>query len=280
MSILSKVFNKKDKKETSGGMTYDEIRIQNLRDKYVEAEEKGEKDAAIKKAEYYKVYAEYYSDDDAGRKAIDLYEECAKQGNPKAFRMLGHIYDAGKIVPEDKEKSVDYYEKALEEGDGETAYFLGRYYEEGEVGPKDLKRAVTVYRKGAELGAADAKAELGIAYFEGKGVEKDYHEAFRFLMESFDEEENEGAYYLAVSYLNGLGTEMDERKGFLVLEHTVDHASCYKSDEAKELLMNCYEKGIGTVQDVKKAEEMRDRIRELDRQMSKTIKIVTDTYFD
>lgn len=280
MSILSKVFNRKAKEEISGRMGYDEIRIQNLRDKYVEAEENGEKDAVIKKAEYYKLYAEYHSDDDAGRKAIDLYEECAEHGFVEAFRMLGHIYDEGEIVPEDKGKSMCYYEKALEEGDGETAYFLGQYYEEGEVGPKDLKRAAEVYRKGAELGAVDAKAELGIAYFEGKGVDKDYQEAFRFLMESFDEEENKGGYYLAVCYLNGLGTEMDERKGFLVLEHIVGHASCYKSDEAKELLMNCYEKGIGTAQDVKKAEEMRDRFREQDRQMSKTIKILADTYFD
>lgn len=280
MSVLPKFFSRKENREKSEELTFEEKRIKNLWEKYLEAEEHGEADAGIRKAEYYKVYAEYYSDNDAGRKAVDLYEECAKHGIPKAFRMLGHIYDEGKIVSVDKEKSVKYYEKAMELGNAETAYFLGQYYEKGEVVLKDLNHAVEIYRKGAELGAADAKAELGIAYFEGKGVARDYDRAFQFLMESFDEEENKAGYYLAVSYLNGLGTEMNEKKGFLVLEYTVDHTFCYKEDEAKELLMNCYEKGIGTPQDVKKAEKMRDRIREQDRQMSKTIKILADTYFD
>lgn len=280
MSVLSKFFGRKEERDKSEEHTFEEKRIKNLWDKYEEAEANGEKNADIRKAEYYKVYAEYYSDNDAGRKAVDLYEECAKQGIPKAFRMLGHIYDEGKIVPEDKEKSVKYYENAMESGDAETAYFLGQYYEEGEVVPKDLNHAVKVYRKGADLGAADAKAELGIAYFEGKGVDRDYDMAFQFLMESFDEEENKAGYYLAISYLNGLGTEMNEKKGFMVLEHTVDRAFCYKEDEARELLMNCYEKGIGTAQDVKKADEMRERIRERDRQMSKAIKLLADTYFD
>jgi hypothetical protein len=102
------------------------------------------------------------------------------------------------------------------------------------------------------------KYELGIAYFEGKDVERDYEQAFVLLQDSFEAGEIESGYYLALSYFNGLGTEINEKKGFSILEKTIEETD-FKREEAEELLILCYEKGIGTLKDVKKAEKLRTK---------------------
>lgn len=258
------------------GVAAGKLRVQKLLDRCKEAERMEGADAGIKRAEYYRAYAECYSDNKMGKKALGLFTECAQRGFSAAWLELGHIYDRGEWAQKDERKSLECYEKALQLGDGEAAYYLGQYYEKGGIVEKDLEKAVEIYRRGVELGAADAKAELGIAYFEGKGVLKDYVQAFYWLRESYDEGENKSGYYLAISYFNGLGTGLDEKKGFIVLEQTVAYTFCYKRDEAKELLINCYEKGIGTERNMKKADVIREKLRKQKEMLLDSIRVLAD----
>lgn len=242
------------------GLTEGETEIRQMYEAYEEAKREQNQNAEMILAEYCGQYAEYYSDYDMGIKSAELYKALAAKDNAIAFRKLGHYYREGKFVEADVSKGIRCYQKAVELKDAEAAYFLGGCYETGKGVEVDDEKAVDNYQKGAEWGDADAQAQLGIAYYEGKGISKNYEKAFEWLNQAFKNGAKWGEYYLAVCYLNGLGTDMEEDTGFSVLEQVTKAGFIYKKEEAWQMLINCYEKGIGTEKNVAKAKELRQKV--------------------
>lgn len=71
-----------------------------------------------------------------------------------------------------------------------------------------------------------------------------------------------GGYYLALCYFRGDGTNKDEVKGFNILKKATEKF-CMYNDEAKELLIECYENGKGTQIDIGEAGKIRQSRKEL-----------------
>lgn len=133
----------------------------------------------------------------------------AESGNPEAQYWLGRIYEAGRLLPVDKEKSAYWYGKSAEQGYApaeyavcikranshpiesercmwraaengvpEVQFWLGVAFEQHLwFGVTDDQEALKWLRKAAELGNPDAQATLGMRYEIGEGVEQDYAQA-------------------------------------------------------------------------------------------------------
>lgn len=253
-------------------LTEVEREIRQLYEDNIETAKAGNEESMLMIAKYYKRYADYYSDEKAGESALATYKELAKNGNSKAFLELGHCYMNGILVDKQEKMGAYLYQKACDLKCAEAAYFLGKCYEEGKGVRENLTSALLCYQRSAEWGDATAEAELGIVYYEGKGVERDREQAYKWLKHSFEQGELKGIYYLAICYFNGFGTKIDCGKGFSVLENSI-HNICYQKDEAELLLIDCYEKGIGTQRDMEKAKKIRDGKEELIEIIDKLVKI-------
>src|SRR5258708_75350 len=133
----------------------------------------------------------------------------AESGDPEAQYWLGRIYEAGRILPLDKEKSAYWYQKsadqgyapaeywvcgkranqddlehercmwrAAEKGVPEAQFWLGVAFDQRLwFGVTDEQEALRWFRKAAEQGSPDAEDTLGVHYEVGEGVEQDYGKA-------------------------------------------------------------------------------------------------------
>ncbi len=60
--------------------------------------------------------------------ALKIWTPLAEQGNPRAQRMLGVMYDMGRGVTQDYAQAVKWYRKAAEQGNASAQNYLGRAY--------------------------------------------------------------------------------------------------------------------------------------------------------
>ena len=79
------------------------------------------------------------------KKAAELYERAANQGNEYAQYELGKMYEEGTGVKKDEKKAAELYEKAANQGNSKAQFQLGQMYEEGRGVEKNEKKAIEVY---------------------------------------------------------------------------------------------------------------------------------------
>jgi len=73
--------------------------------------------------------------------ALREFETLAKQGQAKAQRFLGRMYDKGLGVPQDYNKAIEWYLKAATQKDPAAQYYLGLKYANGHGVAENLKQA-------------------------------------------------------------------------------------------------------------------------------------------
>jgi TPR repeat protein len=159
-------------------------------------------------------------------KALKLYEEAAKLGDPDAMMRLALAYstdDEDLGVGEDKEKALKLYEEAAALGDTDAQWTLAGGYEDGDFGDVDKVKALELYTLAAGNGNPDALVRLAKAHSPGGnlGVEVDDAkvtelkakalEVYRLAAEDGDPE---ALLRLAQAHLPGgdLGVEADDAK--------------------------------------------------------------------
>ncbi len=120
-------------------------------------------------------------------KAVELFEEAAKQGFADAQEALGVCYCNGQGVPQDYKKAVEWYTKAAEQGDADAQCNLGYCYDLGRGVPQDYEKAVEWYTKAAEQGNAEAQYNLGVCYRFGRGVPQDYKKAVEWYTKAAEQ---------------------------------------------------------------------------------------------
>ncbi|MDE7135473.1 MAG: sel1 repeat family protein, partial [Muribaculaceae bacterium] len=112
--------------------------------------------------------------------AVKWYLKAAEQGDVRAQKSLGRMYENGQGVTQNYTEAVKWYRKAAEQGDAAAQYNLGDMYKYGYGVYQNSQEAVRWYRKAAEQGYIDAQHTLGDMYYLGKGVSKDYSEAAKW----------------------------------------------------------------------------------------------------
>ena len=166
----------------------------------------------------------------------------AESGDPEAQYWLGRIYDAGTLLPLDKQKSAYWYQKSAEEryapaeyfvcqthanqepieldrcmwraaekGVPEAQFWLGVAFEQNLwFGVTDKQEALKWYKRAAEGDQPDAEAELGMRYQDGDGVEQNYVKAAYRFRKAAEHIPNLGG---AGQGRNNLGNLYEEGKG-------------------------------------------------------------------
>ena len=73
--------------------------------------------------------------------AIRIMRPLADQGNARAQRLLGMMYNAGWGVPKDDAEAVKWFRRAANQGDGDAQAYLGAEYRNGTGVPQDYVHA-------------------------------------------------------------------------------------------------------------------------------------------
>ncbi len=169
-------------------------------------------------------------------KAIDLYEQAAKNNNVSALLNLGLIYYTGNgteknytkalfyfqkinlaMYPivgrylgdiyqyydkvQNMRKSIYYYEFAAKNNDLDALFNLAELYRTSDNSIKDAPQAIALHTYGASKNAAASQYALGIIYANGDGVEPDLINAYAWL--SFASEQGLSNATIALSQISG-----------------------------------------------------------------------------
>jgi len=176
----------------------------------------------------------------------------AESGDPEAQYWLGRIYEAGKLLPLDKEESAYWYQKlatqgyapadywvcgkhadqdslehercmwrAAEKGVPEAQFWLGVAFDQRLwFGVTDEQEALKWFRKAAEQGNPDAEATLGMDYEWGEGVKQDYGKAAYWYRRAAEHVPNlggagQGRNHLGLLYADGKGVPKDYVQAYM-----------------------------------------------------------------
>lgn len=110
----------------------------------VKKAERGDADAQYRLAKHYSA-----SRDSRDKKlALDLFEQSANQGHPRAAFHAGVMYEQGRGTKKNVKKALKRYAEAADAGNAEAMFTLAKKYEEGASGlKKDRNKAKKWYEK-------------------------------------------------------------------------------------------------------------------------------------
>ncbi len=105
----------------------------------------------------------------------------ARDGDVRAQRNLGYLYEKGKGVPQDHVEAVSWYRRAADKGDAKAQFNLAIMYFNGEGVFRNYRQAATWLRKAADQGHTEAQYRLGIMASTGRGILTDVVEAHKWF---------------------------------------------------------------------------------------------------
>jgi uncharacterized protein len=172
----------------------------------------------------------------------------------EGMRNLGDLYAKGQGGAQDYAQARGWYEKAAKAGNARAMCNLGVLYANGQGIAQDYDKAREWYQKAADAGNPDAMKNLGDLYLNDQGVAKDYlKEAFDLFLRDAILGDSFAMMKVGRLYLRK-GTPRDNEAGFRWL-NLAFHAP-KPNLEAGAFIADCYLSGMGTAQDVQKAEEI------------------------
>jgi len=220
--------------------------------------------------------ATIFMEEEEVQEARVLYQK-AMIGESNAQLELGKFY---KAIAHDDWAFV-WYEVAASQGNVDAKYWLGNYYYDGTVVEEDWAKTFECYKEAALKGHADAMNNYADMYFRGEYVEKDDQRAYELFSIAAERGVAESMYTLGYMYENGVGTEIDLEKskywftqsalaGDVFAANRLGH-DAFQNNRGEEAIRwyqmaadkrdvdgefnlgFCYESGIGTPINIKRA---------------------------
>lgn len=191
--------------------------------------------------------------------ALNLLLEPARQGNPKAQRLVGSMYLKAQGVNKNTEQAQYWLHKAADQGETNAQAYLcymyaqgdgvkkdidqtlkwcqlaadkgevtaqdnlGSIYDKGEILPRDVLKAILWYHKAADQGFASAQVELGIKYYNGDGVAKDYGKALAWFKKAATQGDTSAQFYIGHMYEHGNGVHREENEAIKWYLQAAEH---------------------------------------------------------
>jgi TPR repeat protein/S1-C subfamily serine protease len=220
------------------------------------------------------------------KSAMDQLLPMAKQGDPKAQRLVGNMYAGGLGVDEDYEAAAKWYQASVAQGYAPAMADLGDLYYYGNGVDQDQTIALKWYRRGAERGDPIAEYDYGLIFHDGtagqkqnfdaalkwfmraaaqgdppalnmvgymhdvgEGMDEDPHEAFTWYQRAADKGYDVAQYNIGVMYQNGRGVEKNPTLAAKWYRKAADAGDA----DSQAALGFLYEQGMGVRTDVGQA---------------------------
>lgn len=170
----------------------------------------------------------------------------AESGDPEAQYWLGRIYEAGRLLPLDKQKSAYWFQKSAEQGYAPSEYQLC-----GERANLDRMEFERCMWRAAEKGAPGAQFWLGVAFEQHLwfGV-TDEQEALKWLGKAAEQGNADAEDTLGVHYEVGEGVEQDYGKAAYWFRRAAEHVpDLGGAGQGRNNLGNLYAEGHGVPKD-------------------------------
>jgi TPR repeat protein len=129
--------------------------------------------------------------------ALEYIKKAADLQFPRAYSVLGQMYELGEGVTKSCDEAAKWYQLAADRGDPTGMAFLGDMFQNGKGVPKDYRQAMYWYRMAADRGHMWAATQLGIMLIEGRGVERNPAEARQWFQLAADAGELEARRWLS-----------------------------------------------------------------------------------
>lgn len=220
------------------------------------------------------------------KSAMEQLLPLAKQGDPKAQRIVGNMYAGGLGVDEDYESAAKWYQASVAQGYAPAMADLGDLYYYGNGVDQDQAIALKWYRRGAERGDPVAEYDYGLIFHDGtagqkqnfdaalkwfmraaaqgdppalnmvgymhdvgEGVDEDPHEAFIWYQRAADKSYDVAQYNIGVMYQNGRGVEKNPTLAAKWYRKAADAGDA----DSQAALGFLYEQGLGVRTDIAQA---------------------------
>lgn len=138
-------------------------------------------------------------------KALQLYEQAARLGDPEAEFIAGGMYFTGKGTKQDFKRAFTLLSSAAEKGhaSADAQEALAQIYLAGEIVPQNFIKAKELFKLAAEGGKKEAQNELGFMYFVGNGVERDFNKALYWFEKAAEQGLPMAQYNVGMMYYSG-----------------------------------------------------------------------------
>jgi len=152
-------------------------------------------------------------------RALELLNKEAERGSHEAHRDLGLMYYYGEEVARDFTLAYKHLsaiaESPLGTWDAQVYNALGHLYEDGKVTPQDLDKAFKYHLIGAKAGYPTGQFSVGYAYQFGRGTKVDHLEAVKWYRLSAENGVTQAQINLAALLMVGEGAvSADPIEGF------------------------------------------------------------------
>lgn len=211
--------------------------------------------------------AKYYQNQELYEAAYDWYEIGMQLEVGEAYYWHGNYAFLGRVIEHDLKITYEAYLRASQLGYPDAVNNLADMYLRGEYVEQNDAKAAEIFKEAAKLGVKESMYTLGYLYHHGRGVPKDEeHSAYWY---------HQSALHGDVFAINKLGHEaFAEDNGERALSW-YQKAADLQDPYGEYNVGFCYESGIGTPIDLKKAkmwyqraalhgdEEAKKRLKEL-----------------
>ena len=170
----------------------------------------------------------------------------AESGDPEAQYWLGRIYEAGQLLPLDKQKSSYWYQKSADQG-----YARAEYWVCGKRANQDSLENERCLWRAAEKGVPEAQFWLGVAFEQHLwfGV-TDEQEALKWFRKAAEQGNPDAEDTLGVHYEVGEGVEQNYGKAAYWFRRAAEHVpNLGGAGQGRNNLGNLYEQGYGVPKD-------------------------------
>jgi uncharacterized protein len=196
------------------------------------------------------MYADGLGVDQDYAAAAKWYQLAVDQNYAPAMADLGDLYFYGNGVGQNQATAIKWYRRGAERGDPEAEYDYGLIFHDGSAGQKqNFDAAMKWFLRAAAQGDGPALNMVGYMHDLGEGVEEDAHEAFGWYQRAADKGFEIAQYNLGVMYQNGRGVDKNPSLAARWYRKAADKGDA----DSQAALGYLYEQGLGLRADLVQA---------------------------
>ena len=135
--------------------------------------------------------------------AKSIAESFAEKADPRAFVMLGTIFQKGLGVEIDLKQAQIWFQKGAEKADADSEFALAMLLLTGTGQKPNVIDGAPWLQKAAEAGNVKAQVNLGLYYAGAFGTQTDWPNAVKWFQTAADKGNAQAQYNLALLYMDG-----------------------------------------------------------------------------